>query len=405
MNYVIFECGEFPSLGGTWSTHGLCEAVQAWKHLMETSSSCIPTVGIETEELVVELVGGRQFDFEMLNHIKITKDFWLATCKLIKAFLKAGVCLSKEQEKFIKDQGEKIMNTIMEYEEFKEAVRNNLCDYLPTGYTQEMVRMSNVNKVNRVLDGISIVTKQSDREVEPTVYINDMYEKYRRGLDLSLILEQVARSLTETMTAGIDVNIDDVMSADYVREHVRFQLINTELNKGLLSEVPHREFLNLSVIYYIDIETKMHGVNASSIINNKMLEKIGLSEGQLFDLSEEHFSPEIQTMNDIFKEAGKDDMECSFMYVLSDENHMKGAVAMLYEDVLFTVAETLKSDLYVLPSSIHEVLIIGTDTVDDLEALTCMVSEVNRTLDIGDLLSDHVYIYDRDLREVRIADN
>lgn len=117
MNYIINECGEFPSLGDSYVTAYVSETVSIWKKFMETSPAYIPEVGIDTEDLMVPIVCGGQFDFEMLEYVDKSDELLLAVSELVKEFMKSGVKLTPEQESFIRKIGDDIMK--MDYEELQ----------------------------------------------------------------------------------------------------------------------------------------------------------------------------------------------------------------------------------------------------------------------------------------------
>ena len=91
------------------------------------------------------------------------------------------------------------------------------------------------------------------------------------------------------------------------------------------------------------------------------------------------------------------------MYVITNESKLFGAASMLYEEPLHELAEKIGSDLYILPSSIHEVIAVSADFGSPDEWAE-MVYEINMDqVDINDRLSNQVYCYDKDLRTLRLA--
>ncbi len=84
------------------------------------------------------------------------------------------------------------------------------------------------------------------------------------------------------------------------------------------------------------------------------------------------------------------------MYVLTNSTGINGAACMMYENVLKEFAEMMQSDLIILPSSLHEVLLMLDDGVSEYENLTEMVSHINTTEVPGeDVLSNSIYRYSR----------
>lgn len=159
----------------------------------------------------------------------------------------------------------------------------------------------------------------------------------------------------------------------------------------------------------------------SSKITNEFAKRLGMSEEQLFKCAAENtrrlFPPVVRSMNDIMKEMfARDGMPQEIaemmiaeippeqtMWVISNENGINGAASMLYENELHELAESLESDLYILPSSVHEVIAVSSD-MGSPEMLAQMVVEVNmQEVSLDERLSNQVYHYDKDLRKLTLA--
>ena len=95
------------------------------------------------------------------------------------------------------------------------------------------------------------------------------------------------------------------------------------------------------------------------------------------------------------------------MYVISNAAKINGAASVLYEEHLHLLSERVGTDLYILPSSVHEVLAVSVEFGTEFgtpEELSQMVQDVNNEqLDLADRLSNNVYHYDKDLRKISLA--
>lgn len=203
-------------------------------------------------------------------------------------------------------------------------------------------------------------------------------------------------------------------------EKVVFQLINTEQNRSFLEQVPHREFQDLSIIYKLVINADAESIQSIKVTNS-LAERLGMNEEQLFKYAAENtrriLPPRIRNMNDVMKEMflsdGMPEEIAEMMirevppeqtlWIISNNRGIDGAVSMLYENELHELAENLESDLYILPSSVHEVLAVSTELTDP-EELAQMVAEVNmQKVALEERLSNQVYHYDKDLRKLTLA--
>lgn len=306
---------------------------------------------------------------------------------------------------------------MMNYEIFKEVVAEKFMDYMPEQYQGMRLRVEPVNKVNKVLDGITLVGSGAGRSVSPTLYINHMYEHYLETENLQEVLQSAARRMDmafKEMPEVGDVNLEGA------KDNIVFQVINTLQNEDMLRDMPHREFQDLSIIYRWVVKVDENGIQSSAIRNN-LAEQLGMNEEQLFKCAVENtrriFPPTVKSMNDVIREmfisdgmpAEVADMmigempEDKMMWVISNDRGINGAGSMLYEDNFHKLAMKLETDLYILPSSVHECIAVSTNVGDPYE-LAEMVSEINMgQVALEDRLSNQVYHYDKDARRLTLA--
>ena len=255
------------------------------------------------------------------------------------------------------------------------------------------------------------------RNVSPTLYINHIYEHYLETENLQEVLQSAARRMDmafKEMPEVGDVNLEGA------KDNIVFQVINTLQNEDMLRDMPHREFQDLSIIYRWVVKVDENGIQ-SSVIRNNLAEQLGMNEEQLFKCAVENtrriFTPTVKSMNDVIRgmfisdgmPAEVADMmigempEDKMMWVISNDRGINGAGSMLYEDNLHKLAMKLETDLYILPSSVHECIAVSTNVGDPYE-LAEMVSEINMgQVALEDRLSNQVYHYDKDARRLTLA--
>ena len=309
---------------------------------------------------------------------------------------------------------------MMEYEIFKGVVEEKFKEFLPEKYKDAQVEIRSVDKVNRTLDGLSIRVNEPGMHISPTIYINQMYEDYVATENLNATLTRAAEGFLKAVEEQNRFNVDEITNPETAKDKIVFQLINTAQNKEMLDNMPHREFKDLSVIYRMVVKIDGEGI-ASTPIHHGLAETLGFTEEQMFKLAAENtkrlLPPVIKSMNDVMRDIFmKDGMPPEIadmmlgemppeqqMYVISNNKGINGAVSMLYEDGLHDLAEKLGSDLYIMPSSIHEVIAVSTDLGNPNE-LAAMVAEINMDqVALDERLSNQVYHYDKELRKVTLA--
>lgn len=308
---------------------------------------------------------------------------------------------------------------MMNYEMFKEVVTEKFKDYLPQEYRKMSVQVCQVKKVNTTLDGINLFDREGKSGISPTLYINEMYEHYKDTNDLQEVLQAAAGTMAGLMKEAPDMLPKIDMKT--AKHNVVFQLVNTEQNQSMLAEIPHREFQDLSVIYRWMLESGEEGIG-SVLVNDQIAEQMGMTEEQLFKAAAQNtrnlMPPVVKEMREVLCEMFiKDGMPAEMakamirevppdesMYVITNKQNVNGAASMLYEEELHRLAESLGDDLYILPSSIHEVLAVPVSTSGSPEEMAEAVSEINMSqVRLEERLSNQVYHYDKDLRKLSLA--
>ena len=281
----------------------------------------------------------------------------------------------------------------MDYDVFKEIVKESIKDYMPDKSAHYSLDVKPVQKVNGTLDGLYMQMEEAGKEgvsVAPVVYLQELYKNYQSTGDLKGTLEAAAMHLSEGLeyTQGLTG-----ISFSEPETKLVLSLINTEQNREILQDVPNRPFQDLSIVCrYV---TGMDSNRVSSIlVTDRVLENMKLSREQLFQMAEENtkkmMPPQVADMAGILKRMlikegmPEKDADIMFgempagipMYVVTNSCQINGAVSMVFEDILHGLAEETGTDLYILPSSVHEVIAVPAD-IGSPETLAEMVEEVN----------------------------
>lgn len=315
----------------------------------------------------------------------------------------------------------------MNFDEFKQAIVDNIKDYLPAKFEESDVEVRQVLKNNdTVLDGLTI--QDPDTNVAPTIYLNQFFEEYQNGRDLNDIIGDIADVyIANTVDKQMDVSI--VTDFEKAKGNILPRLVNAEENQELLAQRPHMIMDDLAVTYHLEMGESDNG-NMSVAITNTILDMYGISQEELHDLAvanleekmpatfqgmsevvKEMMLPQIMSDLGLSKEAALDYIEQMIpdgneqMYVLSNDSRLHGAAAVLNEKAMEDIAEKVGGDFFILPSSIHELLVVPKQDGMDYSSLEAMVQEVNATqVAPEEKLSDHVYEYDAKEKELYRAD-
>ena len=290
------------------------------------------------------------------------------------------------------------------------------------------LHLQSVTKNNQIhLDGLAILT--TEKNISPTIYINYYYEDYvdhfsSQIVDDEISTETFAEELSnyflslsqnilkvhqENLPPG-NFNVDFFQDFENVKDQIVFKLVNFDKNKDLLRKIPHIPYLDLAIVFlcYLD---PLFGSNATILITNEHLNLWKIKDQMLYEIAIQNtpkiLPEELCTMEDLIgnlllssNQESTNDNFCtsggSDMYVLSNASKIFGASCILYQNLLHHLSDHFSSSFYLLPSSIHEVILIPTGDSSCLSQFTQMVQEVNETqLRAEEVLSDHAYYYDR----------
>ena len=192
-----------------------------------------------------------------------------------------------------------------------------------------------------------------------------------------------------------------------------FKIVNYEKNAELFKDIPHKKFLDLAIVYYINIKDDTFE-NASILINNNQLKVWGVDEIMIDELAKKNtpliHKAEIKTMADTLIElmSSPDEETIDFlqsenspMYVVSNEDKVFGAAVLLYDGLIREFSKRVDSSVWIIPSSVHELILVPSVYVTDSSILDDMICEINATEVPGtDILSNHAYYYDKKKDEI-----
>ena len=299
----------------------------------------------------------------------------------------------------------------MNYNEFVQAVVKYFTEYLGNEYT---VSVNEVVKNNHVqMNGI--LMKKKGQKVTPNIYLNGFYEQYIEEDNLNLVLQNIWNTYQEALDNFNSDEFDFNLEWENQKDSVIYRLVNYDDNREKLSCIPYIRFLDLAITFHCIIKLQDESVSMLPVTNN-IMDHWNIDIKYLLQCATEntpiHFPLVFSTLEDIIKMlAGADTMDNIshepenevMMYVITNEQGINGAAVMLYQEEFQQFAEKLGGKLYVLPSSIHELILMPfADDIDEI-LLTKLVQEVNQKhVPLDEVLSNHIYLYDSETRTFEV---
>jgi len=255
------------------------------------------------------------------------------------------------------------------------------------------------------MDGLVIMEKGKD--IAPTIYLDSFYELYTNGENIKNIIRQI-EVIYEQNKNNVTFDVNILKHFDTIKDKIVYKVVNYRSNEKLLEQVPHKRILDLAVVFYCLLDNE-YGRSATALIYNNNLKNWNVTIDDVYKAALKNtpdlLHSKISSMAALFEKCGVNvdgeevdlkDYVPSDMYVLTNESKLNGAACILYENVLYDFAQKLGADLYILPSSVHEVILLPKLSMFEKDELVNMVKEVNTEgVAADEVLSDHVYEYNR----------
>lgn len=312
----------------------------------------------------------------------------------------------------------------MGMKEFAEIVKRELETEMGPDSHIEIREVGKNNGV--VLTGV-LVSREGNG-LAPTIYLDDFLERFSEGECLKEIIERIKG--TVSADTGMTFDADEFTDWERAKKLICFKLVNFGLNEKQLENVPHFRFLDLAIVFYYKISLGTERGNASILINDAHIGSWNIDRDELrkvaFDNSLKLNPPVMSSMYSVIRGIVMEQLEgddeekeeradkivgtmtddrCP-LYVLTNREKYFGAACMLYPDTLRDFADECGNDLIILPSSVHELIILAATPDFDVSSLKMMVTDINDTqVEREERLSDQVYYYDRQADRVCLAED
>ena len=256
-----------------------------------------------------------------------------------------------------------------------------------------------------------IIIRSGSVNIAPTLYVDPYLRAYEEGMHFGDIMNELLGSYRRGLPGG-DVDMDFFRDYEKVKDRICFKLISAEKNEKLLEDIPYLPFLDLAIVFYYAYVGETIGEGSILIHKNHMelwnvkvsdLMRVATANSpRLFPAS---CRPIAEILEELMHTGADEDMQQALpMLVASNDHRVQGAGVILYPEMLAHVAEETQQSLYILPSSVHEVILLPDSGDLDPAMLKELIVSINRTqVEEPEVLSDSLYYYDLGQKEIRIA--
>ena len=302
-------------------------------------------------------------------------------------------------------------------EQFAEMVKDAI--QLHFGSTHEVLIQEMVKNNGLVLKGLMITDHKNN--IMPIIYLEAYYKCFCEGAYLEAVCEDIL-FLYEESRRKERFDTEQILSFEAVKERICFKLVNKDLNKELLEQVPHILLQDLAVVFNIPLSGDWKAL-ATIVVKNDFQRMWGVTTEELYSYAlqntEKLFPSQLMSIEDFFtsklenvwmeqEEKEVDVFGCRKgilpMYVVTNSECMHGASVILYKGFLREFTEKLGEDVYIIPSSVHEVLLVPVSANMETEILKEMILHVNETeVKQEERLSDNLYYYSRESDRLEVV--
>lgn len=330
----------------------------------------------------------------------------------------------------------------MNYEGFTEKI----CESLKTiivnnGVIGEVVVREIIKNNNVHLKAVSIVQKSSN--ATPTIYLEPYYEEYMEGRPVEALASEIFTLYKENV-GKLNFQLNHLRNFDNIRDKIAFKVINYDMNRQELENIPHIKVLDLAIVFFIAIACEENH-SATALIRKEHLALWKVAKEEIVEIAFENtpnlYPAVISRMEDILAEIIITDIEEDIgsgdsikedvnygeydyeqldsyvreeinnitkdndveLYVLTNKIRINGAATMFYDNVLRDFAREHECDVYIIPSSVHEVILIPDNGTLTKEGINGMIIEVNQNeVSPIEVLSNHVYVYHLEDEEIHM---
>ena len=275
--------------------------------------------------------------------------------------------------------GRKEKGESMNYTEFVEMMESKVKEKLDAEvnvHTYEAIKNNGTTRVGLVIQSEHI-------PLSPTIYLEEFYRQFLRGEDITNLVFAIER-LYHQIKLKNSFPFEEILDIQNIKKNIIYRLVNREANEELLKEVPFEPFFDLAILPYVLVDGFAMGA-ASMQIRKEHLGMWGITEQEILQLAKKNtptlLPAEVGQLNE-------------FMYIVTNCRRTWGAGTILYPELLDKIYQIIGENYYLLPSSVHEFVLIPESFGVDAENLKTIVSEINEVeVEAEEVLSDSVYFY------------
>lgn len=287
-----------------------------------------------------------------------------------------------------------------------------LCECVKCHLSEEYhIELSQTKKNNGVLKDVLYIRKDEE-ECVPCFYMEELYQSYCMGEAILGLAEHMV-NIVKGECEKVKEQVKWLKCTDWIKKNLFLRLVHLEKNREVLEDSVYSEYMDLAYVVYVVTEISRDGIKCFRL-PKQMWESLELGEihtcfPRLIENTRRLFPEKLEyicyglekevsepaELSEFLKDVREGEaLIANRLYVLSNQRRVNGATVLLYPEILETVGKRFGGGYYIIPSSIHEVLLLKENPGENEEKLNEMVWEVNQAVVAPEeVLSNHVYYY------------
>lgn len=272
----------------------------------------------------------------------------------------------------------------------KNTFVEKLFDLLRKQLGEEVtITQRTIEKSNGIsYEGFTI--EKNTEYISPVISIDNCYEDYSAGISLDEIMKEIVHQYEESTRNNPFLSARDIQNYEEIKDRLYMQVVNQEWNKKYLEHKYYVPFLDLAIVFYVDVQKNHNGILqhggtavTEELMNIWKVDADTIKEQAFKNLRRESLFQLVPIKND----------ENSLLTFCDIYNKNQGALALIQEELLNNTKELIKESFYILPVSLYDVMIVPVSSADSVEEMKEQLLESNDELPEGYILSNNIYYY------------
>lgn len=272
----------------------------------------------------------------------------------------------------------------------KSTFVEKLFDLLREQLGEEVTITQRTIEKNGGISYESFTIEKKTEYISPVISIDNCYEDYSAGISLEEIMKEIVHQYEESTRNNPFLSAQDIQNYEEIKDRLYMQVVNQEWNKKYLEHKYYVPFLDLAIVFYVDVQKNPNGIlqHGGAAVTEELMNIWGIDADTIKEQAFKNLRRE-----SLFQLVPIKNDKDSLLTFCDIYNKNQGALAVIQKELLNTTKELLKESFYIFPVSLYDVMIVPVSLADSVEEMKKLLLESNDELPEGYILSNNIYYY------------